>query len=183
MAVVLALPYLFDEVSARFTREGTAAYMTFGWLETARQIDTGNRIVWTPGDRGGNVGAVAAAKYPGRNPRALATLEELFTCEITASDPAAPDDERAQYVAARLLYDAWLRAVYLAAVGTFRVVSAEWVGGDRARRHGATIRAVCTVQAVVPDLPIALAPVDAGAALAVQELDVTETETLAGADA
>ena len=68
----------------------------------------------------GNVGALGAPKYTGQVPnRQLATLEELCTVEITAVDLSDHTDERKQYQAARELFDAWYRAVYLAAVGSF----------------------------------------------------------------
>ena len=176
MAIVFALPHLFDAVVARFTAEGPVGVaQSFGWLAPAEQMRSARRIVWTPGDEAGNLGAVTAPKYTGGNPRQLATVLELCTVEISAYDDTAPANERKQYQIARELYDTWLRAVDLAAHGTYLITSSKWVGGDRTSRAGAAIRVVFTVQAPVVNTPIATAPVDTGAAIGVHELDVTET--------
>lgn len=181
MAIIFALPHLFDAVAARFAAEGTLVPMAFGWRAPAEQIHGTRRIVWIPGDAGGGLGALGAAKWPGQNPRSLATLSELCTVEITAFDDITPEDERAQYQAARELFDAWLRAVYLEAHGTYQIVSATWVGGDRARRAGATIRVVFAVQAPIFDEPVAIADVDTQAELNLHELDVHEPQTVPAA--
>lgn len=179
MAVVLSLPHLFDAVVARFAAEGIAVPQTFGWLAPSEQMRTGTRITWTPGDANGSVGSVGPAKYPGGNPRQLATLNELCTVEITASDDTAPTNERAQYQAARELFDVWKRAVYLAARGTYQIQSVSWVGGDRARRMGATIRVVFAVQAPITDRAVATTEATPeAAAIDVAELGVTETQTV-----
>lgn len=174
MAVVLALPRLFDAVVDRFADEGTAVTNAFGWREPARR--TGEmRIVWVPGDdQSGALGDVLSARNPGRNPRPLATLGELFTVFVEAVDATAPEDERKQYEAARVLFDAWFRAVYLAARGTVAIRSAAWVTSKKERRYGATLRVVCSVEAMVPDAPAEIAPADARAVIDVEELDVTE---------
>lgn len=150
MAVVFALPYLYDRVAERFARDGLDVQMTFGWLKSAEQLTSVKRIVWIPGD-GDNVGSVGPAKYPGGDPRALATLNELCTVEITSADDSDPTDERKQYTATRELYDEWLRAVYLAGRGWYSIVSQRWAGGDRARRLGGTIRVVISVHAPIFD--------------------------------
>lgn len=177
---MLALTYLFDNVVARFQEEGTHVPNLFGWQKPAQKLVTGNRITWVPGDPNGALGAMLPAKYPGRNPRPLMTIEELVTVEIQASDPSKPEDERAQYVATRLLYDAWLRAVYLAARGTFRIVTSSWLIEKKERRHGAAIRCVCAIDAMVPDLPQEIAPVDTGANIDVHEFDVTQNLVIEG---
>lgn len=172
MAVVLALPRLFDAVAARFAAEGLDVPMSFGWLASAEQMRSDRRIVWIPGDEGGGLGAVTGARYPGGNPRALAGLDELCRVEITGSDPE--HSERAQYQAASVLRMAWHRAVYLEARGTFKITGAKWVGGDRGRRMGATISITFTIQSPVPDTAVATAAVDTAAALDVAEHDLTE---------
>lgn len=182
MAVILALTHLFDAVVARFAEEGVDVPQTFGWLAPNEQMRTTRRITWTPGDPNGSLGEVGGAKYPGANPRALAGLGELCTVEITAFDDTSPNNERAQYQGARELFDLWMRAVYLAARGTFRILSVNWVGGDRARRMGATIRVVFSVQAPITDRPVETTetPPDS-AAIGVAELDVTENLTVTSA--
>jgi hypothetical protein len=175
VAVVFALPRLYDAVVSRFTAEGPVGVaQSFGWLAPAEQKRTLQRIVWTPGDEAGNLGAVTAPKYTGGNPRQLATVLELCTVEISSYDHTAPANERKQYQAARELYDAWLRAVDLVAHGTYQIVSSKWIGGDRTRRAGAALRVVFTVQAPVVNVPIPTAPLDVGAIIDVHELDVTE---------
>lgn len=180
MAIILALPALVDAVTARFEAELDAPpAQSFGWREPARQPRS-HRIVWVPGDDEGDaLGEVSAAKYPGRNPRPLATVHELATVYLEAVDTSARENERAQYVAARLLFDAWLRAVYLAAHGTYRIESVRWVTGAKERRYGAAIRVLLSIEAMVPDEAHELVPADAHAEIDVEELDVSETMTTA----
>lgn len=152
MAVLFALENLFDKVVQRFASEGTAIENTFGWKEPPRQGGSVNRIVWTPGDGSGALGDLGAPRYPGGLPaRPLAMLLESFTCLIVGADPQAPNDDRAQYHQTRLNYDAWLRAVYLAAVGTFAIRSQAWDVTRKEGRMGAAIKVVGTIQAVIPD--------------------------------
>lgn len=174
MADTWALTRLYDAVVARFALEGLDVPNLFGWREPARKTETGDRIVWYPGDPRGDLGELASARYPGRNPRPLATLHELFTVEITASNAATPETERAQYLAVRELFDAWVRAIHLAASGTFRIVSNEWVIDKKERRHGACIRVVASVEAMIPDTELTSAPVDTSASIDVDELDESE---------
>ncbi len=182
MAIIFALTHLFDAVRARFEADGVnvdadgnpdPVEQSFGWLASAEQLRGRRRIVWTPGDEGGALGAVGAAKYPGGDPRSLATLGELCTVEITAYDDGERTDERRQYQATRELFDEWMRAVYLVARGWFRVVSAKWVGGDRARRLGATIRVVIALDAPIFDRATGA---DATVDPAHARIDVTELE-------
>jgi len=167
VANTLALEHLFAAVSTRFATEGTAAENVFGWRKPA-QPGLSNRIVWVPGDPSGNAGATGPARNPGRNPRSLATLYELFTVIVAAVDLTAPDDEAAQYKVARVLRDAWFRAVYLAAHGTFEIKSERWITDKLERRRGAALEIVCAVEAMVPDAAAATAPVDTGAAFDVE---------------
>lgn len=172
MSIILALEKLHDDVANVLMLDGTFGDVAplppltsslswraqpFGWREPGRQREAAT-IVWVPGDdKGGNLGELDAPKYPGRlDPgRPLGTLVELFTVYVSAFDETDPENERAQYHAARLLYDAWWRAVYLSAHGTVRVVSQGWVVGSPApraeRRHGAAIRVVGAIQAMIPD--------------------------------
>ena len=174
MAEILALEALFDAVKARFTAEGPTAANVFGWRQPA-QLPVSARIAWIPGDPAGTAGAAIAPRGPGGNPRSIATFEELFTVEISSNDPTAPEDERKQYHAVRMLRDAWHRAVYLAARGTFQIRSETWLIDRKERRHGAVLRIVVELQGMVPDVAQATAPVDTGASIAVQELDLEET--------
>lgn len=184
MTVILALEHLYDGVVAQMAADAAAQEppatpvpQPFGWRSPARN-DHGPRIVWVPGDdTSGAIGDVAGAKYPGRNPRPLATLHELFTVYLEGVDTSAPENERAQYKVARLLFDAWYRAAHLVAHGTFQIRSVGWLTGKKERRRGATIRVLVSVEAMVADAPLTLAPVDTRAAIDVEELDESETMT------
>jgi hypothetical protein len=174
VAIAFALPRLYAAVMARFAAEGRGEVVqSFGWLASAEQMRSSQRIVWTPGDDGGNLGAVAAPRQA--NPRQLATLIELCTVEISSYDSAAPVNELAQYQGARELYDAWLGAVELEAHGTYLILSSKWVGGDRVRRAGAALRVVFSVRSPILSAPRAVAAVDTVATLHVTDLDVTES--------
>src|SRR6185436_1709651 len=154
MTEILALERLFDSVVARFAAEAPAGQTPvpnlFGWREPAQKLTTGARILWIPGDPNGSVGDLLPATQPGRNPRSIDTLLELFTVEVLAHDLTQLENERLQYHATRLLFDAWWRAVYLTMPGRVDVKSTEWVTEKKERRYGAAIRAVCTVSAMVP---------------------------------
>lgn len=164
---VLALEILYDAVKQHFIGEKIPCEFTFGWREPNRQ---GNKsaanIVVVPGDPSGSLGDVTGPRYPGQlSARPLAGLLELFTVYIQAQDPAAPDDERAQYRATRLLYDAFYRAIYLAAFGNFTIKSQQWLTKKTERRFGAGLRVVGGILAVIPDATVTLAPVDVKASL------------------
>jgi hypothetical protein len=179
MAVVLALPRLYDGVVAQFASEGLAVPNTFGWRARAQRSGAAKRIVWIPGDdENGDMGEVGPAKQPGRNPRPLATLLELFTVYVEAQDETAPETERTQYQAARELFDAWYRAAFLVAGMTLVVQRSGWVINKKERRFGAAIRALCTIEAMIPDAEEGVAPTDTGAAIATSEFAVTETTVI-----
>jgi hypothetical protein len=176
MAIVLALPRLYDAVAARFTAESFDVAMAFGWRTPFAQVETVRRIVWVPGDPSGDMGDVSPPKYPGRNPRPLLNLAESFYCDLSAVDVTASEDERSQYQATRELYCVWLRAVHLEAHGTYAIESSEWLIGKNARRFGAAIRVVASIQSVVFDQPLQGVDANAGRAdLTLAALEVTET--------
>lgn len=178
MTTVLALPLLYEAVSARFTAESTNAPCVFGWRASAQAPGYARRVVWEPGEDG-DAGTLVGARSPGGNPRSLGTLHERFTLYIEAQDPAAAEDELAQYTAARLLFDAVHRAIYLAAHGTVALESLAWVTEKNVRRYGATLRAVYAIDAMIPDLPMTGAPVDTGAQITTTALDVPEVTRIA----
>lgn len=170
----LALVHLYDTVRARLAIEAPDVAQPFGWREPMRQ-HTGRRIVWVPGNPAGTVGKNGPARNPGRNPRPLATFYELFHCVISASDLSAPESEIAQYVAVRALHDAWFRAVYHAAHGTFTIDDEQWnIDRQNERRFGATITAVCTIQSMIADTALEGVPADTTIVVDVSLLDVTE---------
>lgn len=179
MADTLALENLFNAVVSRFATEGTFVPNFFGrrQVDQSARSNPGDRIVWYPGDPRGKLGEYGPAKQPGRNPRSLATLAEMFTVEITAADQSALTNDLAQYKACRLLLDTWKRAVYLAARGTYSVIDSEWVITKKEAQHGATVRLVLAIDAMVPDEERPTAPVDTVAVVATSALDNTETNT------
>jgi hypothetical protein len=182
MTDTLALEQLYNDVVARFTAEGTTCDNLFGWRVPAQQV-LRPRIAWVPGDPSGSVGQDGPARNPGRNPRPIGTLRELFHVIISSSDLTAPENELLQYKATRLLRDAWHRAVYLAARGTFAIQSETWIVDKNERRFGTALRIVCSIESMIPDEPAATAPVDTTAVLTVDALDQTDTLTVSPADA
>lgn len=174
MADTLSLERLYDAVVARFAADGTVATSAFGWREPATQTNPPS-CLWYPGDPSGALGELASAKQPGRNPRPLGTLLERFTVVIAAIDVTAPENERAQYKATRLLFDDWWRAVYLAARGTVRIVAARWITAKLERRYGAALEVVCAIEAMLPDVAQATAPADVRAVVEVEVLEHEES--------
>lgn len=167
MADTLALEKLFDDVAARMSTEGTlsSTLQSFGWREPPKQAQA-PRITWTPGDPQGNAGALQPPRETGTNPRWLAQLEELCTVRIYSQDSTSPENERAQWKSTRLLYDAWMRAVYLAARGNVRVISSKWVAAERAqRRHGTTLEVLIAILSPIPDVAAGVAPADTSAVI------------------
>lgn len=159
---VLALPLLFNAVRAQFVADDSDAVVVFGWKEVAKQINQGpggaNRIVFKPGDKSNKGGPVLAPDKPGRNPRPLYTLNELFDVYIWAVDARALDDELAQVEAARLLHDQVLRALYLVThtdgdkgLGPVAFGDWQWNKGPIERPFGAEIIQPCSIAAMVPD--------------------------------
>lgn len=175
MADTLALEKLFDDVEQRFVAEGTNIPNVFGWDKPNHRGGGQNRICWVPGDPSGALGAVGSARYPGGNPRSIGTLEEIFTVYIEARDTSGLENERLQYKAARFAFDAWYRAALLSVNNLFKVKSSAWMVERKTRRHGATIQAVCTVQAMIPDAAYAV-PEDVEAVVDM-ELDGDNNET------
>lgn len=176
MAIILALEKLFDDVGARFVSEASGITQSFGWREPGRQLVQPAHIDWVPGDdTSGDFGKVQGPKFPGRNPRPLWAPRELFTCYLQGYDSAAPTDERAQWKATRLVYDAWLRAIYLAAYGTIVIDGTRWVVTKKELRFGATLRCVGAILNMSPDSELSGAPADTHAHVALTELSLTET--------
>jgi hypothetical protein len=134
---------LYDAVVARFALEGPASVsQSFGWREPARAKISESRIVWIPGDPRGVVGVLGPAAKIDSPYRTLATLAELFTVELGAADPAAPENERAPY-----------RAAHHALPGRIQIQAMEWDTRRSERRYGALLRVVVAVDAVIPDAP------------------------------
>lgn len=153
MAIVLALPKFYADVKAIVEASTPAVQFAFGWREPSKNVEgIGTaRIVFAPGDVGGALGEDLPPRNPGRNPRPIATLGELFRVYVTAYDPSAPRDELVQYKAARVLFDEWRRAAHVAAHGTFKVESLAWNVAKTEGRFGAEIIATCSIESMIPD--------------------------------
>lgn len=165
MTTKLALEYAYDSVVAAFAADNLLVDQDFGWREVSQHNETGRpRITWVPGDPSDSLGAVGGARGPGQYPRPIAQLRERFTVYLFGVDTRDPDNERAQYHVARQLFDAWYCAMYAANTGNFAVVDQAWLNTQTERRHGATIRVVCEINAPIvearPDEP--LVDTDAG---------------------
>ena len=175
MAVVFALEKLYDDVAAILAVDAPTITQSFGWREPAKQLVQPPHIDWTPGESdSGDFGKVQGAKYPGGNPRSIWTPRELFTCLLQGYDPTAPTNERAQYHATRLVFDAWARAVYLAAYGMVSIDSVRYVVKRKDGRFGVTMRAVGAILGKTPDAAATPAPTDAKAHVTLTELDRVE---------
>mgnify|MGYP000101882798 CR=1 FL=1 len=153
MSDTLALEALHDAVVARFTADATPCTLLFGWKERAQQA-IAPRIVMVPGDETGALGEWLPARQPGRNPRSLGTLGELFHVVISAQDPTAPENDRAQYKVTRLLFDAWWRAAFLFAGARLQLVAARWLVDRITRRFGGGMVVTCSYEAMIPDAPL-----------------------------
>jgi hypothetical protein len=178
MAYLLALPWLFDQVSASFAAESVPAVNLFGWRVPAQHA-IGNRLAWFPGDPTGAFGQIAPPRNPGGYPRSLATTLEVFTVIINGQDPTEPENERLQYAIVRYLRDAWYRAVHNTVHGAWALKSEQWITDRNERRYGAALRIIAQIEATVPDLPFSqippwATPEPVGASIDVTELDVTE---------
>lgn len=158
MSAPLALLDLYDRVVASMAAEALAADVeavphSLGWREPARQ-GLSSRITWVPGD-GSRAGTIGAPMHPQTSTgRRLASFPELFTVYVTAFDASDPENERLQYQATRLLFDAWYRHCYRAATTNFSVSGVSWVTDKSTRRHGATLAVSCQIQGAIPDLDL-----------------------------
>lgn len=186
MAIILALPKLYDAVVARLLAEAPLigsppapgppiATSFFGWREVAKQ-HVGNRLVWVPGKPDGAIGDVVAPRHPGSRAegRPLMNVPEAFHVYVTGYDVSAATNERSQYIAARLLFDELVRCIYLEAFGTFGLSDARWVIDKKEFRAGATILVSGFIRAVQPDATTEVAPADAGAIVDIECLDLVE---------
>lgn len=160
MSTILALEHLYSKVGETLTLAQINCTQAFGWRAVSQHPPNNlPRIVWVPGDHpGGNLGELAAPRDPGRNPRPIKQLNELFTVFISGSDPRAPENEAAQYHVTRQLYEVWLQAVYAIASGWFEIRAQAWVPNQLERRFGTTLRVLGMVQAPIveamPDEPL-----------------------------
>lgn len=182
----LALPWLYETVSASLAADLTPVANAFGW-RIPGQHPYSNRIAWVPGDPNGAIGTMGPPRNPGGDPRSLGTLNELFHVVISGQDPTDPENELLQYSIVRYLRDAWYRAVYHAVHGAFGIKYEQWNTDRLERRFGAALVVVCELQTTIPDEPypdngqsVVDPPLEAD--LTVSELDVDETIHVSGDD-
>jgi len=174
MSVVLALPDLYDNVVSYFDSNSHDCAFSFGWREPETHKIDRRQIIFIPGDESGSVGDLVAPRNPGNNPRALHNLDELFTVRVEAFDISNAESERAQYQAARELFDLFVRALYLSAHGTYDVLSIDWDLSKKLRRHGAAIIVTASIKAIIPDVTHETAPVDTEGDITTSLEDVDE---------
>jgi len=168
------LTNLYDKVVASFDEDGIDCNFSFGWRQPETHKTARRQIIFIPGDESGSLGDLVAPRSPGRNPRALHNLDELFTVRVEAIDMKAPESERAQYQAARELFDCFVRAMYLAAHGTYDVQALDWDTSKKARRNGAAIVMIASIKAIIPDVTHDVVPVDAQGDITTDLEDVSE---------
>jgi hypothetical protein len=180
-APTFAVPHLIAGVAAVFADDGCVAPQLFGKRQRDSQPTTIRRVVWLPGDdRSKKFGTLGPPRDPGIPPRSIATTHELTTVYIHAADVALPEQQLAQYAEVRALYDAWVRAVYLTAHGTYEILDLSYHESQNERTFGSCIRVLLSIQADVPDMPYSTADgptnpqqpaVDPTAKVTISELD------------
>ncbi len=150
---VFALPLVFEFVRDQLLADGITTACHFGKREPTKQINQGvgraNRVCFVPG-----AGTYGPAKYPGRNPRPIATLYETCDVYCWGYDLQAPNSEVAQYEAARDLHDAVYRAIYLnpySGHGAFKITSPKWLYSKIERVFGAEIQFTLEIQSSIVD--------------------------------
>lgn len=124
----MGLVSFVDRVQEYFTDHGVTAAVLLGRREVWRQDNQGpggaNRVVFSPGDKGGRFGQIAAAHQPGHrrtrgNARSLVNREALFVVSVWAVDNSDVTNERLQFLAADDLLEQTVRAVHWAAGGHY----------------------------------------------------------------
>lgn len=165
MATILALPLLFEDVKTQLAADANTANVVFGWRERTKRLNQGpgaaNRVVFEPGEDKGKAGEYTAPikdrrAWGTRSTRSLMTYRETCTVECWAYDPALPDDELAQYTAARMLHDFVVRAIYLSphvGHGSFEIMDPTWIVDKKEIRFGAAIKFTLIVHAKIADDP------------------------------
>ena len=130
-----------------------------------------------PGSEDGAMGSgYAAARNVGKNPRPLYTLLEHATVYCWAQDPTGPADEMLQYIAARRLHDAVLRALYhvvcadeIQSRSILLFSKPKWVVSKLERVYGAELSFEIEMQAAIVDEPWTTAPASADVGIEVDD--------------
>lgn len=140
----MSLAVLFQHVKDYLARcEATAqTVVAFGDREVTKQINQGtgraNRVVFAPGDDGGNLGGYGPPAKIGRNPRHLWEWQLTARVYVWAYDGAAPNDELAQWCAAVELHDRVIEAIHSCPgmPGFYRLSAPRRVGAPIERKFG-----------------------------------------------
>lgn len=155
----IACSYVFDQIQSLFaTRDDLAEVrFKFGWREPDKRAEgmVKRKLTFVPGDTGGKLGRLNMAKWPGAtetSARPLGSLDELMTVYCYALNELSIEDEKSQYVAARLLFDDFYAALWRVMHGQFRVDDLVYSHISKERRTGAEIRALVVLQARLPDV-------------------------------
>lgn len=160
MPDITGLPYLTDGIASYLQGQGIAATCLLGWREKQQQINEGdgtaNRVIVQPGDDAGRAGELGDPRQVGYGPRTvyppvktadenvddvvpreLADWAERATVYIWACDPAAPEDDRRQYIAARALLQSVRQALQFTGRNSVEVGAMTWVKSeDTERQYG-----------------------------------------------
>ena len=148
------LTWLYHQVADRFTAEAINIEVAFGWAAVDRKIDGAvadyRRAVWTPGDDN-RAGVYDSARYPGRTPRSLGTIYELFTITCSAYDHSQPDSEEAQYEAVREVEREVLRCIALTTPSNYEILDRRWLTNQKLLPKGRALQIIGTIQSTVPD--------------------------------
>lgn len=158
-----ALDSMFEGVVSYFEANNIKIPNHFGWREVNRHKTTESRIVWVPGDEGGQIGSIGAPRNTGQNPRHLAQVGELFTVYLSSFAKDNPEDEKSQYRESRRLFHLWYQAAHATAYGTFEVLDHAYDQSQKERSHGVMVVATVQIQAPIADNARAIAPADAEA--------------------
>lgn len=161
-----ALRLLYNDVKALFVSDqGPDVNVVFGRRQPPQQTNTHTaaghfgRVVFAPGDPSGKMGKYGPPKtarvpFGEHRRRAVATLFELATVYCLGFDPSAPNDEAAQYEAARLIHDYVIRAIYRSpnvGHGSYTLGDPQWLVPEKERKWGAECFFVIALEARIPD--------------------------------
>jgi hypothetical protein len=163
-----ALLHLLEAVTQQFAADSTGVTNVFSLAGPVGKMVTGDRIVWTPGDPSKALGKLGPARGPGG----------LCTLHLIGADAIRLTDEKLQYARAREIYDLFYRAIHRVGHGVVTVEASKWVRLPTERVHGLAIQVVISIGALIPDSAKALAPINVGADLDVEQLDHTDNVRL-----
>ena len=153
----MSLVQLVQHTKAKLSAAGVTAEVVFGEREVAKQINQGagraNRVVFAPGDDGGNLGAYDAPVKPGRNPRSLWDWMLLFRVYVWAYDGTKPEDELAQWAAVVELHDVVVEALHPFVAAFYKPKDAKNLSKPVERRFGQQIVLVAEMRQPVLATP------------------------------